>query len=30
MKCVLVIEKDGSVRQRIPYDDEEWGNHISV
>ncbi len=20
MKCVLVIEKDGSVRQRIPYD----------
>lgn len=22
MKCVLVIEKDGSVRQRIPYDEK--------
>ena len=23
MNCVLVIEKDGSVRQRVPYDEEE-------
>lgn len=22
MKCVLVIEKDGSIRQRVPYDEE--------
>ena len=23
MKCVLIIEKDGSIRQRVPYDEED-------
>ena len=23
MKCVLVIEKDGAVQQRVPYSEEE-------
>ena len=23
MNCVLVIEKDGAIRQRVPYDEDE-------